>query len=367
MGYGQRIGVKFEYGPLRSSVTLSFTERWLGNYPIGLDASIFYYIHSIQDTPIFRDADVTASYKIQSFGYSLGMSYRFLYFFTIGNSWSHSFKSYLEPSGASKDEIFKTAQLGIQEKRTLSYYIFHDSRDNYMNPTKGARLGLTVSFTGGVVLGGDDHFVKYSPKLSFYFSPFHIPMLKSHPIVFEFRASGSFISQPYWSKKVSKNQNHNSNPWLEPDDRMTIGGVETLRGWDYYDTEFPESWKQGLYHRVLWGLEMRIPLHPQMLWFALFIDAGSLWSDKYWEGHADDALKQYIEDDVLAGKLNRIQDFTKVSLLHYFKYSYGFGFRIQIPMMPLRFWFGRKVIYRKGEFKQISGFTFQFGIGDMRF
>ena len=60
----------------------------------------------------------------------------------------------------------------------------------------------------------------------------------------------------------------------------------------------------------------------------------------------------------------------KINNMDYFKYSWGFGFKIQIPMMPLRFWFGRKVAWvgkEKGYFEEISGFNFQFAIGDMRF
>jgi outer membrane protein insertion porin family len=56
--------------------------------------------------------------------------------------------------------------------------------------------------------------------------------------------------------------------------------------------------------------------------------------------------------------------------MSYFRYSYGFGFKIQIPMMPLRFWFGKKVEWagkEHGYFRSLSGFNFQFGIGDMAF
>ncbi|HOE20029.1 MAG TPA: BamA/TamA family outer membrane protein, partial [Spirochaetota bacterium] len=65
-----------------------------------------------------------------------------------------------------------------------------------------------------------------------------------------------------------------------------------------------------------------------------------------------------------------IRDITDVDVMSYFKYSYGFGFKIQLPMMPLRFWFGRKLAWvgkDEGYFKPLSGFQFQFGIGDMRF
>ncbi len=366
LGNGQRVGLKFEYGPLRSSITLSFSDRWLANYPIGISASVFYYLYTLRDQSMIGTYE-TAEYKKESFGYSLGMSYRFFYYYSIGSTWTHAFKHYIEPSGNSRDEIMISVNQGFQEKRTLSYYIYHDSRDNYMNPTKGAQLGLTIGFTGGPVLGGEDHYIEYDPELYFYFSPFHIPFLKTHPIVFEVRASGSFLRPPFGNSSVRKKQNPQANPWLEQEDRLFLGGPETMRGWEYYDVKFPESWRySGLFHRILWGIEMRIPLHPQMLWFALFFDAGSLWSDVDWEQQIDSQVLSVISKDLASSDLRRLQDFGKTNLLSYFKYSYGFGFRIQIPMLPLRFWFGKKLIYDNG-FKEIGGITFQFGIGDMRF
>ena len=76
-----------------------------------------------------------------------------------------------------------------------------------------------------------------------------------------------------------------------------------------------------------------------------------------------------MQEDLKNGQVYRINDFfsKKVNLLAYFRYSYGFGFRIQIPMMPLRFWFGKKVIYEGGRFREISNLRFQFSIGDFRF
>ena len=105
-----------------------------------------------------------------------------------------------------------------------------------------------------------------------------------------------------------------------------------------------------------------------MLWVALFFDAGSLWSDPFWERQLGKENQKIVYQDLLTKDLYHIQDLFRgnVTEISYFKYSYGFGFRIQIPMMPLRFWFGRKLIY-DGRFKNIGGFQFQFAIGDMRF
>jgi len=181
------------------------------------------------------------------------------------------------------------------------------------------------------------------------------------------RASADFIKPPLGRSWTESHKNYKNNEWIEYDDRLDIGGPETVRGWDYYDNSLPDSWRDvGLYDRMLYGAEYRVPVEPSMLWLVAFFDAGALWSDKYWEKQLDDTYREYITNDLASGKLRRIDSFFEGKLLPYFIYSYGFGIKVQIPMMPLRFWFGRKMIYDDG-FKTISGYQFQFGIGDMRY
>jgi len=363
LGNGQTVGIKFEYGPEKTSITLSFQERWLFDMPIGFSSSVFYYIYNKETTSMFPESDDTATYKLHGIGYSLGLSYRYWYYFVSGASWIHTFKTYTDPSGNCPDEVFVYVDSGGQEKRTLKLYTFIDSKNNYLNPTSGIRTGLSVSFTGGL-LRGDDHFIQYSPEFYAYYSPFHLPFLENYPTAIELRASADFIKPPFGG---AGGQNYEDNEWVESEDRLEIGGPETVRGWDYYDTDLPDSWSYvGLYHRILYGAEFRVPIHPEMLWAVAFFDAGALFSDKFWERQLSDTYKEYVQQDLASGRLKRINNFFDTDLLPYFIYSYGFGIKVQIPMMPLRFWFGKKMIYDDG-FKTISGYNFQFGIGDMRF
>lgn len=374
MGNGQRVGVRFEYGPKKSAVTLSFKEPWLFDYPISFTASIFYELYKLYPNSIFSTGE-SAEYQRQALGYSFGLSYRFWYYYGIGSIWRHSFKNILFPSGNCPDEVFLEKALGLQQKRTITLYTYRDSKDNFMNPTKGWRAELSASFTGGYIIRGDEHFIKYSPDLYYYYSPFHLPLLKTHPCVFEFRFNSSFITPPFQRKRVEKMQPREDNEWLGVGERLEIGGPETLRGWNY--TDFQDSWQEGLFHRILYGVEFRLPVHPQMLWIAFFFDAGSLWTDKFWEKNLSESLMTIIDEDkqvedihTKEKKLYDIRDISKVKLMSYFRYSYGFGFKIQVPMMPLRFWFGKKLKWvgkDDGYFREIGGFEFQFGIGDMRF
>ncbi len=376
LGTGRTVGTKFEYGPKKTAVTLSYQDRWFMDYPVGFNASIFYQVYQYTKSSIFPLSSNTSDYKLKRFGYSLGLSYRFWYYWVTGASWIQSWKLYFDPSGNSPDDTLLLVVEGQQSKRTMQFYVYRDSKDNYLNPTKGFRTGITASYTGGQFLRGDDHYSQYSPEFYAYFSPFHLPFLKTHPTVFEFRASADFLTPPLGKNWTRRHKSYAANEWLEYADRLDIGGPETVRGWERYgDSAMPESWQNvGLYDRILYGAEYRIPLHPQMLWVAAFFDAGSLWTDKYWYDQITDDNREYVDKDMAPDangkkRLRNITDITGMSrnqLLEYFIYSYGFGIKVQVPMMPLRFWFGKKMIYDDG-FKTISGYNFQFAIGDIRF
>ncbi len=383
-GNGQQVNVKFEYGPDRSSITLSFYDRWLLNYPIGISTSVNYSLYNLRtSTTIFPNFADEAEYKKESLGYSLGLSYRFLYYYSVGFSWSHAFSRLKDSTGNIAEEIKLSEKLGFQEKRTIGVFAYHDNIDNYLNPTSGFKLGVSVGFTGGNMLGGDDHYVKVDPDFELYYSPFHLPFLKEYPVVFQFRANGTFLASPINRGRLSSRKNYFANPWIEPEDRLFLGGPETIRGWDLYDSQFPQSWGDvGLFHRLMYGAEMRFPIHPRLLWFAAFFDAGALYSDRYWERKLalsqTTALNTYstyqnntylyiLAFDRASNDLYTIDKFFRHNMLSYFRYSYGFGFRVQIPMMPLRFWFGKKLVFERGKFRGKGGLKFQFSIGDIRF
>ncbi len=376
LGNGQRVSTRVEYGPYRSAVTLGFQDSWIADtlwdngMPLGFDSEIYYQVNTLYTSSMFANTDATARYQRQTIGYSMGLFYRFFDYYGAGFRWGHAFRSYLNPTGNASDDIFIQESRGIQEKRTVTLYAFRNSRDNPQNPTKGSFARMSVGFTGGYWLRGDDHFIKYSPDFYGYLTPFHLPFLRTHPCVIELRANADFIGPPMQRRKIEGMQSSEDNPWIEPEDRLRIGGAETLRGWDYYDSDFPDSWRIGLFHRILYGLEFRIPIHPQILWLAFFFDAASVWTDSFWEPQLIDDYQDEISQDRRDGLVRDIRDFRDGNLMPYFRYSYGFGFKIQIPMMPLRFWFGRKIIWvgeDEGYFKPISDFNFQFAIGDMRF
>jgi len=51
-------------------------------------------------------------------------------------------------------------------------------------------------------------------------------------------------------------------------------------------------------------------------------------------------------------------------------WSWGFGLRVQIPVLPIRLFMAQKMAYNNGRWSPIPGdskFQFVFGIGDYRF
>ena len=374
MGNGQRVALRLQYGPTQSEVTLSFSDPWiLDNYPLGFSTSVFYKLYTLTTDSMFSSSSENAEYQLQKIGYTLGLHYQFWYYYGVGVIWGHAFKTVLNPSGNSPDDIFVEESYGIQESRSISYYISRNTRDNYMNPTRGTYVKFKVDFTGGTVIRGDDHFITYTPEMYAYYSPFHLPFLKTHPVVIELRANGTFNTPPFDKKRMENIQPQSENAWLESEDMLYLGGAETLRGWEIDDSMFPDSWQNRLYHRITYGAELRVPVHPEMFWLVLFFDAGSLWGDSFWEKSPSlsDSDRKDIANDKANKQLYDITDFFEADKMSYFRYSWGFGFKIQIPMMPLRFWFGRKLEWvgrDEGFFREISkNFNFQFSIGDFRF
>ncbi|MGL4369865.1 MAG: BamA/TamA family outer membrane protein, partial [Spirochaetota bacterium] len=290
--------------------------------------------------------------------------------------WDHSFSSIEDPSGNSPDSVLIEKNLGILEKRALKLSLARNTMDNSLNPTKGTRAVFSTSVVGGYLLRGDSHYLKYEPGFEAYYTPFHVPFIDDYPCVFQIRASGDFLAPPLQKSKIQEIQDRYANDWLKSDDRLLIGGPPgygtdgVLRGWDPYSDPLPTSWQNGLYHQITYGAEFRFPVHPQYLWVVFFFDAGSLWTDKFWEQTKSEAERAVLEADKESGLVYDIRDIGQADLMGYFRYSYGVGFKIQIPMMPLRFWFGKKLLWN-GEwdkpFTKVGGFDFQFAIGDASF
>jgi outer membrane protein insertion porin family len=375
-GTGQRISGRVEFGPLRTALEASWTEPWLFDTPWSLTLTGFYVRRRVLSGSInIATNDESATYNLDTMGATIGIGHR------LWVNWGHYHRYSPQLSVANSassmvdDSVFLLVQRGWQLKNTITNGIFYDDRDNIFNTTRGVRLEFSHEFVGNI-LGGQDHFMRYYPQVDFFwwmmdytfFNLIRKNVLRRWRVVQEIRASATFTQpiQPFWSP-----QDPATNPYVEIQDRLYLGGYESLRGWTlfdpfYGDTPAGQTWRNGGSHRILFGSEIRVPVEPSLFWLVLFFDAGALYQN----------LEEYsFSSTTPAATINaysQAQLSQRTFALSYFRYSWGFGFRLQIPILPLRIYLAKRLLWddNLGWFRDHpnqSGFEFVFGIGDRRF
>lgn len=375
-GTGQRISGRVEFGPLRTMLQASWTEPWLFDKPWSLTLTGFYIRRSILSGSIgIATNDESARYELDTVGATIGIGHRFWVNWGHYHNYSPQLFVAHNPSSMVDDSVFLLVQRGWQVKNMVTNGIFYDNRDNIFNTTQGVRVEFSHDFVGNI-LGGGDHFMRYYPQVDFFwwmmdytfFNLIRKNVLRRWRVVQEVRASAAFtqLMNPFWGK-----QSPEENPYVEVQDRLYIGGYESLRGWTLFDSFYGDTpagatWRNGGSHRILFGSEIRIPVEPSLFWIVLFFDAGALYQNPA-EYVFTSATTQSTAQAYSAAELS-LKNFS----LDYFRYSWGFGFRLQIPILPLRIYLAKRLLWDadQGWFKNHpdqSGFEFVFGIGDRRF
>ena len=373
-GTGQRVSGRVEFGPLRTALEASWTEPWLFDKPWSLTLTGFYVRRRVLSGSInIATNDESATYDLDIIGATVGVGHRFWINWGHYHRYSPQISVAGNASSMVDDSVFLLVQRGWQVKNTVTNGVFYDNRDNIFNTTRGMRAEFSHDFVGNI-LGGQDHFMRYYPQFDFFwwimdytfFNAIRKNVLRRWRVVQEVRASATF-TQP--TKPAYGGQDNALNPYVEIQDRLYLGGYESLRGWTLFDSFYTDNattWRQGGSHRMLFGSELRIPVEPSLFWLVLFFDAGALYQNlnEYSFSSTTPAATVAAYN---AAELNK-QNFS----LSYFRYSWGFGFRLQIPILPLRIYLAKRLIWDDGagwfrDHPNQSGFEFVFGIGDRRF
>ena len=151
---------------------------------------------------------------------------------------------------------FIREQEGSKVTSALSFSLAMDTRDDYYNPTKGARHSISIQNAGGI-LGGDNYFVKTVADTSWFFP---LPL----KTVLNLRGNVGFV-EPYSGRKV---------PIYE---KFYVGGLQTVRGFEYgmagpFDTNREPL---GSKKMVAFQSELIFPLSAEIgLKGAIFWDVG---------------------------------------------------------------------------------------------
>ncbi len=127
-------------------------------------------------------------------------------------------------------------------------------------------------------------FDQFSPILEYYQTWFDYTFfglirknaLRRWRVVQQFRTSSVFTFE---RTPRYRRQDKEKIPYIQAQDRLFLGGYESLRGWFFDDKYYPDEWKDGAAHRVLFTSELRFPIEPSLLWFVIFFDAGAMYEE----------------------------------------------------------------------------------------
>ncbi len=198
-------------------------------------------------------------------------------------------------------------QEGTKTTSSITPTIVRDSRDNYVDPSKGSRNAVTFTFAG---LGGDNAYIK-----GLFDSAWYFPLGKT-TIMLRGRIG---YAKGIFNKKL---------PLYE---RFYVGGLDTVRGLGFGDGGPKDPATRdaiGGTEELIFNTEYIFPIYPEMkLKGVVFFDAGNSYED----------FKNF-------GKL---------------RYTTGLGFRWISPMGPIRVEWGYNIKKERGE--SSSKFEFAFG------
>ena len=422
-GTGQKVSGRVEFGPLRKFFQLSWTEPWLNDRPWALTLSMFYSSRTINvGAASITDSGIgaikeSAAYDREGIGFSVGVAHRVFINWTHFHRYSPSFFQSTNATSLADDIIRAEVNRGWQFRSELTNGIGYDSRDNIFNPTSGVNTYISVSQVGQY-LGGQSHFDRYNPVIEYYYSWFDYTLwglfrsntLRRWKVVQEFRTSNVFTYErpPKYNRPAPffRDTERQRNPYIQQQDLQFLGGYESLRGWNFQDNLYPAEWRNGANHRILFSTELRFPIEPSLLWFVIFLDSGALYEEvNRWVGTRREDARNYKTlvaqqraslDPVFVYYRERFYPFAIKPLppdqnpfvindpellelklknisLERLKYSWGFGLRIQIPVLPLRLYLAQRLRYTGNwehpftTYPSDKNFQFVFGIGDFRF
>jgi len=198
-------------------------------------------------------------------------------------------------------------QEGEKVTSALSFSLSMDTRNDYYNPTKGARHSISLQNAGGI-LGGDNYFVKGLVETSWFFP---LPL----KTVLNLRGKVGFV-EPYGGREI---------PIYE---KLYVGGLYTVRGFEYgmagpFDTNkeplgakkmvtfqseliFPLSSEIGLKAAIFWDVGKGFDRFSDITPLKTGVGVGIRWFSPFGPFHIDLG----INPNPKSGEKGKVFDFT---------------------------------------------------------
>jgi outer membrane protein insertion porin family len=230
-------------------------------------------------------------------------------------------------------EAFEASDLRQSGTHSLAWTIYDERRDNPLKPNNGTVRSVQMEYAGGV-LGADNSFYKISGDYHRYVRP---------PFggVIAMRVSAGYV-RPFGDSRAER-----GNDGVPYQERFFAGGVSTVRGYQERtlgpqitdqavldslqlssNVPLPDQPARGGNYLLLSNIEWRFPLIPDWhLGGVLFVDGGNVWE------HASDIRLKGFRWRSYA----RDPDEDSATKLWDYRYSTGWGLRLDTPVGPVRF------------------------------
>ncbi|HXH91366.1 MAG TPA: outer membrane protein assembly factor BamA [Thermoanaerobaculia bacterium] len=326
LGEGENLGVSFQRGNRQNFYSLSYSDPWFMDTPNSLGISLFN-----RDT----NYPLSIGYQEQSKGGSIAYGYRLHRFDSLSLVYGLEHVKTHEETNVAPDLNGNVPISDILDATYTSSSIgpsySYDSRDNPFDTTRGARVAMGMTFSGGP-LGGTIHAIRPTFATTKYFkiskrSSFSVNVDLGYLRPLDY-GKGCFLTYD--------NFEQNSKLCVPKGQRFFVGGEYSVRGFEY-GTLGPNETVNGVtqvaggYKQVFFNSEYVIKINDPLR-LVFFGDGG--WAYGY-------------KDDLDPHKL---------------RYSTGAELRIFLPVFqfPIRFIYAINPASKPGDkFK-----TFNFTIGN---
>lgn len=291
-GKGQFLKLRAELGGRTTYYDLSFRDPWFMDKPISFSTNIY------KMTKEYIDYDKEAT----GFGISLGKRFSEYWWTDIAYNFENANISNV---ASDASDIIKD-QEGKSTTSSITPSLVRDSRDNYLDTSRGSRNSIYVTYAG---LGGSNNFLKSEVDSSWYFPIGSTTLMLRGRYGYATGVGGKEL------------------PLYE---RFYVGGIYTVRGLGFGEAG-PKDDESGDYiggpNQLIFNIDYTFPLVSEIrLKGVVFTDIGSAFNA-----------------------------FKEMNLRH----TAGLGVRWISPFGPIRLEWGYNIDKKEGE--QPSRFEFAFG------
>ncbi|MBN1425756.1 outer membrane protein assembly factor BamA [Candidatus Fermentibacteria bacterium] len=301
LGNGWISNLRWEFGKANRNIEFGFTEPWL----LGTPTRAGFDLYNTESNYYYAD------YSVERRGGGINVGRPLPWVDYVSASFAYS----LSDVRVSPDDDYTGSDLpeGWQTTSRTTYRVVRDSRDNFLEPTRGSRSILTMELAGRV-FGGDVAYRKHEVQTS-WFTPLASKLIASVSL-----KAGSVVGYPGRSDVPVYEQ-------FRPGGTSTDG---TVRGYEDYSlgpVDATGYYSGGRVMAVL-NAELKVPVVPEQVAIIGFFDTGNAWRSF---------------DEVDLGDMKRgmgVGIRINTGIMGIIGLDYGYGFDRESPGWKPHFQFG---------------------------